>query len=190
MIPRARRSVFSLALALAAACATASGQKYKDKAMDFAAVKTVAVLPFQNLSRDNQAGDRIRDVFANALLATGGVYVLPQGEVTRGLQKAAVQLPATPTKEDAVNLGKALGVEAVITGTLKEYGEIRSGTATANAISVSVEMLETTTGKVVWSATSTRGGIGVWDRLFGGGGEPMNKVSEEAVNDLIGKLFK
>lgn len=182
-----RPNVMLLTLALAA-CAT--GQKYKDKAMDFAAVKTVAVLPFQNLSRDNQAADRVRDVFANALLATGGVYVLPQGEVTRGLQKAAVQIPSTPAKDDVVNLGKALGVEAVISGTLKEYGEIRSGTSTANAISVSVEMIETTSGKVVWTATSTRGGIGFWDRMFGGGGEPMNKITEEAVSDLIAKLFK
>ena len=187
MIAVTKRSFF-LSLVLVAGCA--SGQKYKDKAMDFAAVKTVAVLPFQNLSRDNQAGERVRDVFSNALLATGGIYVLPQGEVTRGLQKAAVALPATPTKEDVVNLGKGLGVEAVFTGTLKEYGEIRSGTASANAISLSVEMIEVTTGKIVWSATSTRGGIGFWDRLFGGGGEPMNKVTEDAVNDLIGKLFK
>jgi len=28
------------------------------------------------------------------------------------------------------------------------------------------------------------------DRLFGGGGEPMNVVTEEAVDELIDKLFK
>src|SRR5262249_46129489 len=66
---------------LLAACAT---PRYQDKAMDFAAVKAVAVLPFNNLSRDNLAGERVRDVFSNLLLATGAVYVLPAGEVARG----------------------------------------------------------------------------------------------------------
>ena len=183
-------TTFSRCAALFLLAGCASGPKYKDKAMDFASVKTVAVLPFQNLSRDNQAPDRVRSVFSNSLLATGALYVLPQGEVSRGLGKAGVAIPATPTREEVMNLGKTLQVEAVIVGVLKEYGEIRSGSSSANAISMSVEMIETTTGKVVWSASTTKGGIDVWDRLFGGGGEPMNKVTEDAVRDLLNKLFK
>jgi len=34
------------------------------------------------------------------------------------------------------------------------------------------------------------GGINLGDRLFGGGGEPMNVVTEKAVDDIIDKLFK
>jgi hypothetical protein len=29
----------------------------------------------------------------------------------------------------------------------------------------------------------------MWDRLFGGGGRPMNDVTQAAVDDLINKLF-
>ena len=47
-----------------------------------------------------------------------------------------------------------------------------------------------TDGKIVWEASSTKGGIDVWDRLFGGGGRPMNDVTRDAVNDVIEKLFK
>lgn len=175
-------------LLLLAGCA--SEPRYKDKAMDFASVKTVAVLPLQNLSRDNQAPDRVRSVLSNALLAAGTFYVLPQGEVAHGLGKAGVVLPSTPTREEVVSLGKALSVEAVVIGVLKEYGEIRAGSSSANAISLSVDIIETSTGKLVWSGSTTQGGIGMWDRLFGGGGEPMNKVTEDAVDDLLRKLFK
>ena len=80
--------------------------------------------------------------------------------------------------------------DAVITGTLREYGEVRSGPASANVISLSVQMMEAETGKVVWSASSTKGGISAADRLFGGGGKPMNAVTQEAVDDLIDKLFR
>ncbi len=53
-----------------------------------------------------------------------------------------------------------------------------------------MQMMEAQTGRVVWSASSTRGGVTMSDRLFGGGGEPMNIVTEKAVDDVIRKLFK
>ncbi len=183
-----KKTILALLPILLLACA--SGRKYTDKKMDFAALKTVAVLPLANLSRDTLAGERVRDVFSSMLLATGAVYVLPAGEVARGISKANVPAPAAPSQEEMVSLGKILGVEAVITGTVKEYGEVRSGNSAANVIALSMQMIETQTGKVVWSASSTKGGIGLGDRLFGGGGEPMNKVTEDAVRDLLNQMFK
>jgi len=181
------RRTAAILLLLAAACA--SGRKYQDAKMDFGAVHTVAVMPFTNLSNQSTAGERVRDVFSNQLLATGAVYVLPSGEVARGINKSGMITPANPAKEEVITLGKQLNADAVITGVLKEYGEVRAGSSTANAISVSVQMIETQTGKVVWAATSTKGGVGFWDRLLGGGGEPMNAVTEDAARDLIRQLF-
>jgi hypothetical protein len=51
-------------------------------------------------------------------------------------------------------------------------------------------MTEVQTGKVVLSMSSTEGGIGLSDRLFGGGGEPMNVVTEKTLKDAINKIFK
>jgi len=123
-------------------------------------------------------------------LATGAVYVVPVGEAARGVARGEVQNPSAPSPEEAVKLGGIIKVQAVITGTVREYGEVRSGTASSNIISISLQMIETQTGKVVWTDSSTRGGISIWDRLFGGGGKPMNKVTEKAVNDLIYALLK
>jgi hypothetical protein len=50
--------------------------------------------------------------------------------------------------------------------------------------------MEAQTGKVVWSASSTRGGVSAADRLFGGGGRPMDDVTDQAIQDLIDKLFE
>jgi len=177
------------ALALLAACG-ASQRTYHDEKMDFGAVKTVAVMPFANLTREQSAADRVRDVFANTLLATGIVYVLPAGEVQRGISRTAPSSATAPTAEEIVKLGGVLKADAVITGVVKEYGEIRSGTAVSNVVSVSAQMLETATGRVIWSGSSTRGGITLGDRLFGGGGAPLNDVTEDAVDDLLGQLLK
>ena len=178
-----------LSLIFLIACAT-TGDTYIDPNMDFGAVKTVAVMPFTSLTRDPIIAERVRDVFINRLLSTGAIYVLPVGETARGVARAEVQNPASPSSEEITKLGGVIKVQAIITGSVREYGEVRSGTASANMISLSLQMIETQTGKIVWTASSTKGGISIWDRLFGGGGQPMNVITERAVNDLVNKLFK
>lgn len=179
--------------ALVAVFATASAAQvtdvYRDPRMDFGAIQTVAVVPFANLARDQIVADRVRDVFISRLLASGAVYVLPVGEVARGITKLEIQSPSSPTPEDVVKLGGLLKADAVITGVVREYGEVRSGGSSANIISMSIQLIETGTGRVVWSASSTKGGISFWNRLFGGGGQPVNKVTEEAVDALFDKLL-
>ena len=183
----ARRVLFFFIFFLSA-CATTS-DLYRDPNMDFASIQTIAVMPFTNLSRESTAAERVRDVFINTLLATGGVYVVPPGEVGRGIARAEIQNPVAPSPEEIVKLAGILKVQAVMTGVVREYGELRSGSTMVNTISLSLRMIETQTGKVVWSASSTKGKITVWNRLFGGGGEPMNVITQKAVNDLINKLF-
>ena len=181
--------MLSLLLVFVSGCATRS-DVYHDEKMDFGAIQSVAVMPLANFARDNLAADRVRDVLINRLLSTGALYVLPVGEVAKGIAKAEVMVPSAPSPEEVVKLGTALKVQAVFTGAVLEYGEVRSGTAAANVISMNLQMVETQTGRVVWSGASTKGGISVSDRLFGGGGQPMDLVTEQAISDLIKKLFK
>jgi polysaccharide biosynthesis protein PelC len=167
-----------------------TGSAFRDQNMDFAAIQTVGVMPFQNLSREGTAGERVRDVFINRLLSTGAVYVLPVGEVARVAARAEVQTPVTPSPEEVVKLCEGLKAQALITGVVHEYGEVRSGASAGNVISVSAQMLEGQTGKIVWTASSTKGGISMQDRLLGGGGRPMNDVTRDAIDELIQRLFK
>jgi hypothetical protein len=170
------------------ACVAPAGVYY-DPNMDFGAIQRVAVMPFENLTTDRLAGERVRDVFSAMLLSTGTVYVLPPGEVARGVARVDIKNPSAPSVEEMMRLGGMIKVDAMVTGVVREYREVRSGTTSANIISISLQMTETQTGKVVWTASSTKGGISVWDRLFGGGGKAMNEVTEEAVDDLLDKLF-
>ena len=179
-----------VAFAIAApACTAQVTDVYRDPNMDFGSIQKVAVVPFQNFARDQVVPERVRDVFVNRLLAADGVYVLPVGEVARGIGKVEPANPSTPTAEEVVKLGAALKADAVITGVVREYGEVRSGTTTANIISMSIQVIEAGTGKVVWSASVTEGGISFMARLFGGGGQPMNRVTQRAVDTLLDKLL-
>jgi hypothetical protein len=185
------RTVPTILLLLAVAgCGSSRGKPYQDPNMDFGAIRSVAVLPFANLTRDNLAAERVRDVFASTLLSTGAVYVIPYGEVIRTVGKAGVPTPAQPSVDDVMKLGTALKVDGVVLGVVKEYGEVRSGTASGNVVSLSVQLVETATGRVVWSGASTKGGVTIKDRLLGGGGQPLNDATEAAVDEILDQMFK
>jgi len=163
---------------------------YVDPNMDLNAIRSVAVMPFDNFAREQKAAERVRDVVINMLLATGEIYVIPTGEVTRGANLAGISRPSTPSKDEAVKLAALVKVDAIITGVVREYGEVRSGATASNVVSMSLQLIEGQTGRVVWTASSTKGGVNIMDRLFGGGGDPMNDVTEKVVNELIEKYFK
>lgn len=190
-----KRAPVVVASALAAMAISASvcmaqvSDVFRDPRMDFGSVQTVAVVPFTNLARDQVVAERVRDVFINRLLSTEAVYVLPVGEVARGIAKLEILNPSSPPPEDVVKLGAFLKADAVITGVVREYGEVRSGSTTANIISMSIQLIEAGTGRIVWSASSTKGGISFWDRLIGGGGQPLNRVTEQAIDALFDKLL-
>lgn len=172
-----------------AGCTPAIPESYHDPEMEFSALRTIAVMPFSNLTGDKLAAERVRNTFMTSLMATGVVYVIPSGEVVRGIRRAGLEHPMVPSIEDVVKLAAIIRADAVITGVLKEYGEVRSGTTTANIISLSMQMIERETRKVVWTAATTKGGIDAFDRLFGGGGKPMNDVTEAAIDDILKKLI-
>jgi len=196
MAKRAHRTHFSigflfLILFFLFACGSPYrvSENYHDPDVDFALLRTIAVMPLLNLTNDKLAGERVRSTFMNSLFSTGALYVIPAGEVARGISRAGIDNPWTPSGEEVSKLAAIVGADAVITGVVTEYGEVRSGAVTANVISVNMKMIEKESRKVIWSASTTKGGISVWDRLFGGGGQPMEDVTQAAVDDIIKKLF-
>ncbi len=164
-------------------------ENYHDPDVDFALLRTIAVMPFSNLTTDKLAAERVRSTFINSLFSTGALYVIPTGEVARGISRAGIENPWALSGEEVAKLAAIVGADSVITGVVTEYGEVRSGAVASNVISVSMQMVEKESRKIIWTASTTQGGISIWDRLFGGGGKPMEDVTQAAVDDIIKKLF-
>jgi hypothetical protein len=197
MVRRASRTPFGFCILrfFIAVFLVACGSKYNvsenyhDPNVDFSLLRTIAVMPFSNLTSEKLAAERVRNTFMNSLLSTGVLYVIPAGEVARGISRAGIDNPWAPSGEDVNKFAAIVGADSVITGVVMEYGEVRSGAVSANVISLSMQMIEKDSRKVIWSAATTKGGISIWDRLFGGGGQPMEDVTQAAVDDIINKLF-
>jgi len=166
------------------------GDVYHDELMDFSSIRSVAVLPFNSLVQDQTGASRVRDTFTTMLMATGSIYVIPYGEVARGISRTGMADATQPTPDEIKKLAGIIDADAVISGVLREYGEIRSGSISAPVISLSLRMYDRESGTVIWVGSTTRGGVNMVDRLIGGGGEPMDVITREAVNDLLDRLFQ
>jgi PBP1b-binding outer membrane lipoprotein LpoB len=158
--------------------------------VDFSFFKRVAVMPLDNLTNDRSAGDIIRQVVISELLASGVVDVVIPGEVMAAINNLGIQNITSLSKKEINALGKALNVEAVIMGSVDQYGHIRSGNVSAPEVTISLMMAEVETGNIIWSITLTRGGASFWTRHFGTKSmtisETVQTVVREAVRTLAG----
>lgn len=163
--------------------------RFTNPRFDFNFVQRVAVLPFENLSADQQAGFRATRLMITELLASGAVDVVEPGEVQAALGKLVGRV-ARPDTEQMLALGTELGVQAVVAGTVAQSEVLRSGRVGVPVVTLDVQMVETETGAIVWSATHTEKGSSFASRLLGTGGKPISDTTRRCVRSVLSTLIE
>ncbi len=176
-------------LLLTGGCASVGTTRFVNPNFDFAYVRKVAVLPFENLANEPQAGARATRLFITELLATGSVEVVEPGEVRAALARVP-GAGATPSTPQLVALGKELGVQAIVMGSVNQSEEVRTGTVSIPVVTLDVHMVEVETGSTVWAATRTEKGAGFGAKFLGTGGEPISETTRRCVRELVKNLVR
>jgi hypothetical protein len=177
-----------VALSILAGCAAAPIH-YVNPDVDFGFVRRVAVVPFQNLSADRYASQRTESVFQAELLSYEGIEVLDPGEVLGVWNELRFGADVVLTPQQIVTLGERLGVDALFTGSVEEYGLERLGNNQAYTVTAVFGLAETTTGAVIWSSQVHADGSSLWKKLFGGQPKSLYAVSRSAVRDALDTLL-
>ncbi len=188
------RSIAAVAV-LAIACAGLSGcarrgTTYLDTEADFDLIRRIAVLPLDNLAGNFTAAEKVRQLLIIELLSTGSVEVVDVGEVARALRDGGISNPVSPGTEEIRKLGEVLRVQGVIAGTVQEFSEVRSGGATSTQVSLAFRMIETDAGRVIWSSSVSRSGVGAMTRLFGVGGDSPTERARDLIREALKGLVK
>src|SRR3990172_907036 len=157
---------------------------------DFSIVKKVAVLPLENLTQDQLAGERVRKAVIAELLAAGVVDVIEPGQVNRALNQMNIQSVTAISVDDLKKLGASLGVQALFRGSLDVYDRISLGGGSFPEITISLRAVDPATGTIVWSATHSGGGVGIVGRLFGFGGDTMSEATQKTVRAALATPFR
>jgi hypothetical protein len=157
---------------------------------DFSLIRRIAILPLENLTQDPTAAEKVRQLLLIGIMSSGAVEVTDVGEVARALRAAAIANPVAPGKDDIVKLGKDLGVEAIMAGSVQEFAQGRAAGAPAISVALAFRLIETEHGEVIWSASVSKSGVGAMARLFGVGGESATERARRLIDKTLKTLIR
>lgn len=138
------------------------------------AVKTVAVLPFDNRSGAREpVGETAADHFAREILRLGRYQVIAERSAERsvriestvgengGAAGEKVEVVATETTADPVERARKLGADAVLVGAVTKYRHRQAFIFPPAEVSIEARLVHVATRQVLWSASDTRR-YGTW----------------------------
>lgn len=179
-------------LLLAVACAGCGDRpttSFVHPQADFSLISRVAVLPLENLTGEEAAAEKVRQLLIIELLSSGAVEVVDVGEVARGIRDSKISNPVSPSREDIQKLAGELEIQGLIAGSVQEFAEVRGGGARSTSVSMVFRMIETDAGQVIWSSSVSQSGSGAMVRLFGVGGDSPTERARKLIRKSLKSLI-
>lgn len=155
---------------------------------DMSKIRRIAVLPFENFTSDEHADEKIRRIVITGLLSRDRDVIEP-GEVTRLLRELKIKSIGSMKTAEIQDIGKTLGVEAVMMGSVEAFGIGRGVSVTYPEVTINLRLIETSSGNIIWSMRHSTGGADFWTRHFGSEGMSLSEAAGRVVKDTIGTLF-
>jgi curli biogenesis system outer membrane secretion channel CsgG len=165
----------------------------------------VAVMEFENNAAHEwstwELGKAAQDALVTALVESGMFSVIERQKLEMIMQEQGLGQSGAVTSQSAAKIGKLLGVQLIITGSVTEFGKEETGGGLLGVIGAEVEtyrtaldarMLNTTTGEIIAAAkgegSASGGAIAIKRFNIGTRGsynERAGKVMREAVEDIV-----
>ena len=158
------------------------------KEVDLSYIRKVAVLKFDNHSQDKFAGDRLRDLVANEILALGIFDVVDRSVVDFVLKEELGKETVNLSKSDLIRIAKRLKVQGLILGSVDDYRLANRGSFSYPVVALTLRLVDGKTGEIIWSSSGTKTGYSFWGRLFGFKPKDIMEISFDLVRGMLRKL--
>lgn len=138
-------------------CATLPGDPYftrtKSKANIYVApvsagIKKVAIMPFK--APTELFGSSISELFVTEMLRSDRYTLVERGQITKVLNESELALSGISSAK-AIEVGKMVGAEGVIIGTVDEYGTVALKGHPYPVVGISLRLIDCGTSRIVWS---------------------------------------
>ncbi len=164
---------------------TGSVKSFMREDTSLAHVERVAVLPYENLGGGGVM--RIREMTMTQILSSGMFDVVDKGRVDSLLHAEAIE-PGAPFDEVTLRrLGERLGVQAFFLGSVEESGDSR-GNSFYTEITMTLRLIDSESGVLLWQASGRGSGYSLTDRLFGFSPKDSFQVTLDLLARLLGTL--
>ncbi|MBL8205775.1 MAG: hypothetical protein JNM09_16190 [Blastocatellia bacterium] len=167
-----------------------AGKLGKVEAQNKTQGQRLAVLPFRHKGNNqwwhHGGAEAMQDVFVTELVKSGKFTVVEREQLQAGLKQNNLVLSGDVDPSTAVKVGKLLGVNYLLTGSVTEYGNTDARGKTRKGklgINVATQLIDTSTGEIVWadevrSETPRNVSVGGF-----GGGVDDNRLYNNLIKD-------
>jgi len=152
-------------------------------------IRSIAVVPFYNLSPRKNAGEMVGLHFIQHLVEAGGFLVVEPGEIREKLLDLRIIMDDGISLANADDLFKRLDADLILTGRVLDYQDTQGGGGIP-VVDFSVLLLERKGKSVVWHSKSrNRGNDGVF--LFDRGMvRTSHRLADRMVGTVVGDMLK
>lgn len=178
------RVLAAMALALAvSACSIGRGNSrdFVDGGGILPRGATVAVLPFENLTNHQNAGMIASELVSTELYSLGLYRVVEASRVRNQLIAAKVDVEKLAESTYAQDVGRTLGVDAVLVGSVTEYG-YQHGLREEPVVGLNARLVRASDGSVLWASSQSQVGRGYFTR------DSVNNVAQRVVSRMLDGL--
>ena len=183
------RPIFAglLTLVLLAGCASTQLQTYNKPVSPertYGAIKKIAVLPFDTVAEAGVGPKNVENALTQRLMSLRCFDVVKEPRYVSALmKKLKLRNAESLDKEIVQKIGQELQVDAILVGALFLFGEDEKSRITE--FSMYLNILDVTTGDIVWAGSSFVRSSTTWGEVFGlSEGPSVNELANEGMIKL------
>jgi TolB-like protein len=170
-------------------CASSHQTGFLHPNADLGMIKKVAVIPFENITEDRGAGEKVTRIFFVELLSLEVFDVSEPGQAVKVVRSQGTAIDSLGPA-DLQRIGKELGVDGLFLGSVVDFSETRSGSSQDPRVTVQLRLVDTQSGTTIWSSSQTRSRAALSTKLFGVGRESLTEAARDLVRDELRTLLK
>lgn len=158
---------------------------------------TIAVIEFKNKANNqwwyHGGAEAAQDVFITELGKLNKFKVMDREQLEEIMNQRNLSLSGEVDAKMAVKVAKILGVNYLLTGSVTEYGVTPNGTGGGLSVgkrnfvaALNAQLIDSKTGKIVWSGAESTKTDSVKVSVFGiGGGVDDNRMFDKVLKPTI-----
>jgi len=179
----------SVLILLVSGCGHTLERDYVESESAINEIKTVAVMPFENLTKFPDAGEIVAELFTTELYQSTHFKILDRNQAKRIMREKKITPPQVIDRLFAQKIGKVLEVDGVFIGSVSEYWyrlekKTRRPAGEEPAVGINARLIDVDSGDVVWASSHSRSSHDVLtaDR------DHINRVAQIVVSNMVGSL--
>jgi len=181
--------IYAALMFMISGCGHALQRNYLKSPSDIHSIKSVAVLPFENLTKFPDAGQIVATLFTTELYQSTDLKIIDRNQARRIMRENKIGAPKVIDRRLAQKIGKLLEVDGVFVGSVSEYWyrlDRRNYRDQGDepAVGINARLVDVASGEVIWASSHSRSSQDILreDR------DHINRVAQMAVAAMVGSL--